>query len=137
METRRPCSDQAPGAVARILIVEDNPTNQKVVACLLGKRGHQTSVVAHGGEALKALEAAVYDLVLMDVQMPVLDGLEATRIIRKNPRWSALPIVGLTAHAMTGDRERCLEAGMNDYLAKPVRTPALLETVTKYVPAEA
>jgi len=123
--------------MARILIVEDNPTNQKVVACLLGKRGYQTSVVSHGGEALKALEESPFDLVLMDVQMPVLDGLATTRLIRKDPRWCTLPIVGLTAHAMTGDREQCLEAGMNDYLAKPVRTPALLEAVKKYVPPQA
>jgi len=118
--------------MARILIVEDNATNQRVVEGLLGKRGHQTTAVSHGGEAIQALEQGNYDLVLMDVQMPVLDGLEATRIIRRNPRWHALPIVGLTAHAMAGDREQCLEAGMNDYLAKPVRPPALLETVLKY-----
>ena len=126
--------DQSTEPMARILIVEDNPTNQKVVACLLGKRGYQTSVVANGREALEALEKALYDLVLMDVQMPVMDGLEATRLIRNDPRWRTLPVVGLTAHAMMGDRERCLEAGMTDYLAKPVRTPALLETVRKYVP---
>jgi polar amino acid transport system substrate-binding protein len=118
--------------MARILIVEDNATNQRVVEGLLGKRGHQTSVVNHGREAIEALERGDFDLVLMDVQMPVLDGLEATRIIRRNPRWHSLPIVGLTAHAMAGDREQCLAAGMNDYLAKPVRPPALLETVIKY-----
>jgi len=120
--------------MARILIAEDNPTNQKVVACLLGKHGYQTFVVANGRQALEALEESSYDLVLMDVQMPVLDGLEATKLIRKDARWCMLPVVGLTAHAMAGDRERCLGAGMNDYLAKPVRTPALLETVGKYVP---
>ena len=120
--------------MARILIVEDNPANQKVVAVLLGKRGYQTFVVTNGRQALEALEDSRYDLVLMDVQMPVLDGLETTRIIRKDARWSTLPVVGLTAHAMSGDRERCLEAGMNDYVAKPVRMPALLETVSKYVP---
>jgi two-component system, sensor histidine kinase and response regulator len=119
--------------MASILIVEDNLTNQRVVAGLLGKRGYQTAVVNHGQQALEALEVSNYDLVLMDVQMPVLDGLEATRIIRRDARWHALPIIGLTAHAMAGDRERCLEAGMNDYLAKPVRPPALLDTVSKYV----
>ncbi len=120
--------------MARILIVEDNPANQKVVACLLGKRGYQTLVVTNGRQALEALEDSRYDLVLMDVQMPVLDGLETTRLIRKDARWSTLPVIGLTAHAMVGDRERCLEAGMTDYLAKPVRMPALLETVRKHVP---
>ncbi len=117
----------------RILVVEDNAINQQVVTGLLGKRGYATEVARHGGEALAALEAADFDLVLMDVQMPILDGLEATRLIRKDPRWKGLPIVGLTAHAMVGDRERCLAAGMNDYLAKPVRQPALLEVVTKHL----
>ncbi len=129
-----PRSDPPGRTMARILIVEDNYTNQRVVAGLLGKRGHQTFVVNQGFEAIQALERADYDLVLMDVQMPVLDGLEATRIIRRNPRWHSLPVVGLTAHAMAGDRETCLEAGMNDYLAKPVRPQALEDVVLKYVP---
>jgi len=122
------------GVMARILVVEDNPTNQKVVAGLLGKRGYQTTVANHGGEALEALEKSTFDLVLMDVQMPILDGLETTRLIRQDARWRTLPIVGLTAHAMVGDRQRCLDAGMNDYLAKPVRPAELVETVKKYVP---
>ena len=122
----------APSRV-RILIVEDNLVNQRVVAGLLTKKGYNTTVVNHGGEALAALEAASFDLVLMDVQMPVLDGLETTRRIRLDERWRNLPIVGLTAHAMAGDRERCLQAGMNDYLPKPVRGPALLETVKRHI----
>jgi signal transduction histidine kinase/CheY-like chemotaxis protein len=133
-----------PGAVAlpdnvpapahgRILIVEDNRINQQVVAGLLTKKGYHTTVANHGGEALAALETADFDLVLMDVQMPVLDGLETTRRIRLDERWRNLPIVGLTAHAMAGDRERCLEAGMSDYLPKPVRGPALLEAVQRHL----
>ena len=126
----------APTAVrGRILIVEDNVVNQQVVAGLLSKRGYSTTVVNHGGEALAMLETASFDLILMDVQMPVLDGIEATRRIRLDERWRDLPIVGLTAHAMAGDRERCIEAGMNDYLPKPVRGPALLETVKRYIGA--
>ncbi len=121
--------------MARILIVEDNLTNQKVFAGLLGKRGYQTSVASHGRQALEALEESAFDLILMDVQMPVLDGLEATRLIRQDARWRTLPIIGVTAHAMVGDRERCLEAGMNDYLAKPVRPSALFETVRKCLPS--
>ena len=80
---------------------------------------------------MAALDAASFDLVFMDVQMPVLDGLETTRRIRLEERWHDLPIVGLTAHAMAGDRERCLQAGMNDYLPKPVRGPALLEAIQR------
>lgn len=120
-------------ARGRILIVEDNIVNQQVVAGLLSKKGYDTTVVNHGGEALAALEAASFDLVLMDVQMPVMDGLEATRRIRLDERWRNLPIVGLTAHAMAGDRERCIQAGMSDYLPKPVRGPALIETVKRYI----
>jgi signal transduction histidine kinase/CheY-like chemotaxis protein len=120
-------------AAARILVVEDNPTNQKVVAGLLGKHGYQTHVVSDGRQALEALEGPAFDLILMDLQMPVMDGLEATRLIRLDPRWRSLPIIGLTAHVMAGDRERCIKAGMDDYLAKPVRPPALLETVAKHL----
>jgi CheY-like chemotaxis protein len=120
---------------SRILVVEDNPVNQQVVAGLLGKRGYRTAAVNNGREALAALESATFDLIFMDVQMPELDGLETTRLIRQDKRWLTLPIVGLTAHAMAGDRERCLEAGMNDYIAKPVRLNTLLGIVRKYPPA--
>ncbi len=114
-----------------ILVVEDNLTNQKVVAGLLRKHGYDILVANHGRQALEALGSHAFDLVVMDLQMPVLDGLETTRIIRKNPAWSALPVIGLTAHAMPGDRARCLEAGMNEYLAKPVPPAVLYETVAR------
>ncbi len=120
-----------PHQPARILIAEDNPVNQKVAAVLLGKRGYQTTVVNHGREAIDALEHAEFDLVLMDLQMPVLDGIEATKLIRQDARWHDLPIIALTAHAMQGDRERCLAAGMNEYVPKPVQPPVLLATVRK------
>jgi signal transduction histidine kinase/CheY-like chemotaxis protein len=123
------------GVAARILVVEDNPANQKVVTGLLGKRGYETVAVNHGRQALEALEKSAFDLVLMDLQLPVLDGLEATRLIREDTRWRSLPIIGLTARAMAGDRQRCLEAGMNDYLAKPVRPAELLAIVKRYVPS--
>jgi signal transduction histidine kinase/ActR/RegA family two-component response regulator len=120
--------------LARILIVEDNQVNQKVVTAVLRKRGYTIELANDGMEALSKLETqGTFDLVLMDVQMPVLDGLEATRRIRQEKRWHDLPIVAMTAHAMNGDRERCLDAGMNGYISKPVHPSHLLNTVDEYL----
>ena len=134
---RTPVSPAAASAAqARILVVEDNPVNQKVVTAVLRKRGYHIELANDGQEALHKLEACQgIDLVLMDVQMPVLDGLEATRQIRANPRWKALPILAMTAHAMSGDKERCLEAGMTGYISKPVHPSYLLETLDHYLGA--
>jgi CheY-like chemotaxis protein/HPt (histidine-containing phosphotransfer) domain-containing protein len=117
----------------RILLVEDNAINQKVVTALLRKRGYQVDVAGHGQRALEMLEEKTYGLVLMDVQMPVLDGLETTRRIRGDRRFDNLPIVAMTAHAMNGDRDRCLQAGMNGYLAKPVDHRHLLAVADQYL----
>jgi two-component system, sensor histidine kinase and response regulator len=119
---------------ARILVVEDNHVNQKVVTAVLRKRGFSIELANDGQEALNKLETCVaFDLILMDIQMPVLDGLEATRLIRKEARWRELPIVAMTAHAMNGDKERCLEAGMNGYISKPVHPSLLLSTVDEFL----
>lgn len=124
------CAGDSTGGPARILVVEDNQVNQKVVTAVLRKRGFSIELANDGREALSKLEKSdAFDLVLMDVQMPVLDGLEATRLIRKEPRWRELPIIAMTAHAMNGDKERCLEAGMNGYISKPVHPSLLLSTV--------
>jgi CheY-like chemotaxis protein/HPt (histidine-containing phosphotransfer) domain-containing protein len=126
------------GAV-RILLAEDNITNQQVFVAHLKKLGLRVDAVANGLEALKALETIPYDLVLMDVQMPEMDGLDATRAIR-NPQSAVLdhhlPIIALTAHAMQGDRDKCLAAGMSDYLSKPTTPQALLEKLNHWLPAE-
>lgn len=119
----------------RILLVEDNMINQKVVLSLLRKRGYAVDVANNGIEALDRLNAAVYALVLMDIQMPMLDGLETTRRIRADQRFKALPVIAMTAHAMNGDKERCLEAGMNGYLAKPVDHKHLLRTIEQHLSA--
>ena len=119
---------------ARILVVEDNPVNQRVVTAVLRKQGYSIELANDGQEALSKLEkAGVFDLLLMDVQMPVLDGLEATRIIRKDGRWPGLPIIAMTAHAMSGDKQRCLDAGMNAYISKPVHPSLLLSTIDQYL----
>ena len=120
-------------AAARILIVEDNQVNQKVVIAVLRKRGFALELANDGREAVAKLETGDYDLILMDVQMPVLDGLEATRIIRRNPRWQSLPIIAMTAHAMNGDRERCLDAGMTGYVSKPVHPSHLLQVIDEHL----
>jgi signal transduction histidine kinase/FixJ family two-component response regulator len=123
---------------ARLLLVEDNVVNQKVVLAILRRQGYRIDVANNGREAIAALNTddAAYDLILMDVQMPVIDGLEATRLIRREPRWERLPIVAMTAHAMNGDRERCLQAGMNDYISKPVQPAHLIATIEKHLPRE-
>ena len=115
-----------------ILLAEDNVVNQKLTARILEKRGHKVDVVADGQEVLEAMKGAEYDVVLMDVHMPNMDGFEATAAIRDGERQTGahIPIVALTADAMKGDRERCLEAGMDSYISKPVRVNDLLEAVT-------
>jgi CheY-like chemotaxis protein/HPt (histidine-containing phosphotransfer) domain-containing protein len=115
-------------SLLRILLAEDNPVNQRVAMHLLEKEGHAITVVNNGEEALMAIDQQHFDLVLMDVQMPEIDGIEATRIIRSVEAVSGgrhLPIVAMTAHAMKGDRERCLEAGMDDYVSKPIQLDEL------------
>jgi len=121
-----------------ILLVEDNLVNQRVAVGLLQGRGHHVAVCANGQEAIAALETASFDLVLLDVQMPVMGGLEATAVIRERERASGghVRIVAMTAHAMTGDRDRCLAAGMDDYLPKPI-DPQLLFAIVEGAPPAA
>jgi two-component system, sensor histidine kinase and response regulator len=117
----------------RVLLAEDNAVNQRLAALLLEKRGHCVVVAANGREALEALEKEEFDLVLMDVQMPEMDGLETTAAIRTKERGSGrhLPVIALTAHSMKGDAERCLSAGMDGYLSKPIRPQELDDVLTK------
>ncbi len=116
----------------RILLVEDNQVNQMVAGGILDRGGHQVTMADNGRKGLEALAQGSFDLVLMDVQMPEMDGLEATRQIRADPRWQDLPIIAMTAHAMQRDRERCLEAGMNDYICKPIHARELERMVEEW-----
>ncbi|PZW90294.1 signal transduction histidine kinase [Pseudomonas sp. 478] len=124
----------SPQRRGRVLLVEDNPVNQLVAKGMLGKLGCEVIVAGHGGEALDQLEQSEFDLVLMDCNMPVMDGYEASRQIRRSGRWPQLPIVALTANAMSEERERCRAAGMSDYLAKPFRREELAALLDLWVP---
>src|SRR6266849_938451 len=113
----------------RVLLAEDNPVNQQVAVAMLVKRGHEVHVSSNGREAFDAVKERDYDVVLMDIQMPEMDGFEATHAIRAMPKGKDLPIIGLTAHALSGERERCLLHGMTDYLAKPFKAHELFALV--------
>ena len=121
----------------RVLLVEDNSVNQRVAVRLLEKMGHCVAVAGNGREALAALDVESFDLVLMDVQMPEMDGLEATAAIRQREQTTGahVPILAMTAHNMKGDRERCLEAGMDGYVAKPIRPHELMEAIEALTPS--
>jgi CheY-like chemotaxis protein/HPt (histidine-containing phosphotransfer) domain-containing protein len=132
---------QPPHAMARalrVLLAEDNAVNQMLAVRLLEKGGHKVVVASDGKKAVAALERETYDLVLMDVQMPQLNGFEATAAIRMMERETGkhVPIIAMTAHAMKGDREKCLAAGMDGYVSKPVQAAELFEAIKTVVPAE-
>jgi len=117
----------------RILIAEDNLVNQRVAIYMLEKQGHQVTGAMNGEEALADMEKENFELILMDVQMPKMDGFQATRLIRDKEKETGLhlPIIAMTAHAMKGDREKCLAVGMDDYIAKPLNVKQLSETIAR------
>lgn len=123
----------------RVLLAEDNPVNQEVVVGLLSKRGHTVVVANDGKQAVELSERHNFDFIIMDVQMPVMDGLQATAAIREREKITGahIPIIGLTAHAMKGDRDRCIEAGMDEYVPKPVKKEELLRAVENIAPESA
>jgi PAS domain S-box-containing protein len=134
------CAGEAPGKDVcrpplRVLVAEDNPVNQLLLKRLLEKRGHSVKIASNGELALKAIEEDTFDLVFMDVQMPVLDGLEAVAVLRarESATGARLTVIAVTAHAMTGDRERCVEAGMDGYLSKPLNPRELDELLNSLV----
>jgi CheY-like chemotaxis protein len=124
---------------SRILLAEDNVVNQRLAARILEKAGHSVLIVSNGREAIAALQCETIDLVLMDVQMPEMDGFEAARAIRKDEagRKKHIPIIAMTAHAMTGDRGRCIAAGMDGYITKPIRAHDLLSLVENTMASDA
>jgi CheY-like chemotaxis protein len=122
-------------AGAKVLLVEDNPINQKVATLLLGKLGVKPEIAKNGEEAVNLLKAKSFDLVFMDCQMPVMDGFAATEAIRKMEKHTGKHtiIIAMTAHAMKGDREKCIQAGMDDYIAKPIRPDELQKIITRWL----
>ena len=115
--------------MTKILIVEDNEMNRDMLSRRLARRGYQIVIAVDGGEGIAAASAERPDLILMDMSLPVVDGWEATRRLKAEPLTRAIPVIGLTAHAMAGDREKVLEAGCDDYDTKPVELPRLLQKI--------
>ena len=126
-------TERASAGALRVLVADDNPVNQRMTALLLKGKGHAVTVVADGRDAVEELADSEYDIVLMDVQMPNMDGIEATQAIRSGEKWTGrhIPIIALTAHAMKGDRERFLAAGMDEYVSKPVDPPVLFDVMNR------
>jgi CheY-like chemotaxis protein len=129
--------EQTETAVQRVLLVEDNPVNRMVAETMLAQFGIEVHAAENGLEALELYDQWPYDMILMDLQMPVMDGLEATQLIRKQEQRSGkhTPIIALTANAMEGDRERCLHSGMDGYLSKPVTLERLGQEMTRVLHA--
>ena len=122
-----PVSSPIAQRAMRVLVAEDSPVNQKLAAAMLGKMGHEVSLAGTGVEAIAKWSREPFDLIFMDIQMPEMDGFEATRRIRRHEQTTGrhIPIIAMTAHAMRDDRGRCLEAGMDDHLTKPISLQAL------------
>ncbi|MBF0153535.1 MAG: response regulator [Magnetococcales bacterium] len=118
---------------AKILLVEDNEINQQVAVELLQKAGCHVRIAGDGYQSLAALAEESFDMVLMDIQMPEMDGYEATRRIRRNPAWASMPIIAMTANAMSGDREKCLDVGMNEHIGKPIDPRYLYKTLARWI----
>ncbi len=113
-----------------ILIVEDNPVNQKLIAFLLARAGYTYEVAENGADALRRLDQSQFKLVLMDMMMPVMNGYDATKAIRANPKLKNLPVIALTANAMKGEDEKCRAVGCSDYLAKPYSKDQILNAIS-------
>lgn len=117
----------------RILLVEDNLFNQQVASELLAQAGALVTLASNGFEALECLKAQTVDCVLMDIQMPMMDGFETTRHIRANPDWATLPVIAMTANARSEDRQNCIRVGMNDFIAKPVQPVLMFDTLGRWL----
>ena len=119
--------------MAKILIVEDNEMNLDMLSRRLTRRGFEIVIATDGAQGVELAQSEIPDLILMDMSLPVLDGWQATRQIKSNPEIKHIPIIALTAHAIAGDREKCLAAGCNEYESKPVKFPKLMEKIGMFI----
>jgi two-component system cell cycle response regulator DivK len=119
--------------MAKILLVEDNEMNRDMLKRRLTRKGYDVSIAVDGAEGVNLAESLMPDLILMDMSLPVMDGWQATREIKANAKTTEIPVIALTAHAMAGDREKCLAAGCDDYDTKPVEFPRLLEKIETHI----
>lgn len=126
-------ADGQNGGLVKILIADDNEVNVMVIRDYLENFGYQVSVAFDGAEALLKVEQEIPDLILMDIQMPYVNGIELTRRLRTDPRFATVPIIAFTALALSGDRERCFEAGMNEYMSKPVSLKEVRTMVERFL----
>ncbi|MNT27120.1 Signal transduction histidine-protein kinase BarA [compost metagenome] len=124
------------GQGRRVLLVEDNPVNQTVIEAMLRSLGFEVHIAVDGAQAVAQVAHQRFAVTLMDCRLPIIDGYEATRRIRQLPQAAAMPIIALTANALQGDRERCLNAGMNDYLAKPFKRTDLQQILQRWLPGQ-
>jgi CheY-like chemotaxis protein len=129
----RPLTGDGHGEGRNVLLVEDNPVNQTVIEAMLRSLGFTVSVATDGAQAVRSAESLIFEAILMDCRLPIIDGYEATRQIRQLPGCADMPIIALTANALQGDREACLSAGMNDYLAKPFKRTDLQQILQRWV----
>lgn len=120
--------------MAKILLVEDNEMNRDMLSRRLERKGYEVIIAVDGNEGVSKAQTEAPDLILMDMSLPVLDGWEATKILKTFPATQSIPVIALTAHAMAGDRERALQAGCDDYDTKPIELPRLLEKIEKLLP---
>jgi CheY-like chemotaxis protein len=118
--------------MTKVLVAEDTPMNMELINDILGAMNFIVHTASNGEEAVRRAEKKQYDLIIMDIEMPIMDGITATKIIRNNPSYANIPIVVITAYAMKGDREKFLAQGFNDYIAKPIDVPSFMKEMEKY-----
>jgi len=133
LQAQPAAKSDTPAVKTTVLLVEDNPVNQQLMKVILSRMGHEVTLAENGQQAVEAAEKTAFDIILMDIQMPVMNGLEATRALRQ--KGIKTPVIAVTANALKGDRDLCIQAGCDDYLSKPVDKDRLADMIARYLPA--